>query len=117
MKDDLLVRALLPYLGRALRALREKQGMKQTELSTLTRIGKSQLSQFENGRQAPTLERLLRILAVLRCDFHDLHNALQVAEEKFDQVCPGRKEEGQEAAAAHLAQGLSILLDVVQQKK
>jgi transcriptional regulator with XRE-family HTH domain len=116
MKDDHLIQALLPHLGRALRSLREQRAMKQTELSILTKIGKSQLSQFENGKHVPTLERLLRILTVLRYDFHDLHNALQVAEEKYDQVCPRRKEEGQEAAAEHLAQGLSILLEAVRQK-
>lgn len=117
MKEDPIVQALLPHLGRALRALREDRGMKQTELSARTKIGKSQLSGFENGKKAPTFGRLLRILETLGCDFHELHNAIKAAQGKYDEVCPRRKEEGKEAAAEHLTQGLSILLGEARKKE
>lgn len=103
-----------PYLslGRALRALREARGVKQTELSARTKIGKSQLSGYESGRKAPTWDRLREILRALGYElFHEFNNALAVAEGRHDQICPGREEEGKEAAAKHLTQGLAILLD------
>jgi transcriptional regulator with XRE-family HTH domain len=52
-------------LGRTLALLREMRGYSQLALSREARIGKSQLSKYENGRELPKLETLERILAVL----------------------------------------------------
>lgn len=52
-------------LGRTLALVREMRGYSQLELSREARIGKSQLSKYENGRELPKLETLERVLAVL----------------------------------------------------
>ena len=52
-------------LGRTLALLREMRGYSQLALSREARIGKSQLSKYENGRELPKLETLERILRVL----------------------------------------------------
>jgi transcriptional regulator with XRE-family HTH domain len=52
-------------LGRTLGLLRELRGYSQLALSRRARIGKSQLSKYENGREMPKLETLERVLAVL----------------------------------------------------
>lgn len=52
-------------VGRTLALLREMRGYSQLALSREARIGKSQLSRYENGRELPKLETLERVLAVL----------------------------------------------------
>jgi transcriptional regulator with XRE-family HTH domain len=52
-------------LGRTLALLREMRGYSQLALSREARIGKSQLSKHENGRELPKLETLERVLSVL----------------------------------------------------
>lgn len=52
-------------LGRTLALLREMRGYSQLALSREAKIGKSQLSKYENGRELPKLETLERVLAVL----------------------------------------------------
>ena len=52
-------------LGRTLALLREMRGYSQLSLSREARIGKSQLSKYENGRELPKLETLERVLSVL----------------------------------------------------
>jgi len=52
-------------LGRTLALLREMRGYSQLALSHEARIGKSQLSKYENGRELPKLETLERVLSVL----------------------------------------------------
>ncbi len=51
--------------GRTLALLREMRGYSQLALSREARIGKSQLSKYENGRELPKLETLERVLSVL----------------------------------------------------
>jgi transcriptional regulator with XRE-family HTH domain len=115
MKKDALVTVLLPQLGGALRYLREQRKLKQTELSERANMGKSQISDYENGKRPPSLDSLLRLLAALSYDFHDLHNALQIVAENFDQVCHRGKERGEGGAAEHFAQGFAILFEAVRQ--
>ena len=52
-------------LGRALALLREMRGLSQMALSRRARIGKSQLSKYERGRELPKLDTLERLLGVL----------------------------------------------------
>ena len=52
-------------LGRTLVLVREMRGYSQLTLSRKARVGKSQLSKYENGRDLPKLETLERILGVL----------------------------------------------------
>jgi transcriptional regulator with XRE-family HTH domain len=114
MRDTPLTEALLPALGLALRFLREERKIRQAELARRAGMGKSQVSLYENGKQAPNFESLLRILAAIGSDFHDLHNALQVAEGKLDQMCSGRQRQDEHAAAEKIAEGLLCLLKLLQ---
>ncbi|MEO6191598.1 MAG: helix-turn-helix transcriptional regulator [Thermoanaerobaculia bacterium] len=107
-----LTDALLPDLGLAFRFLREQRRMQQAELARRAHIGKSQVSLYENGKQAPNLETMLRLLAALEADFHDLHNAIKIAGGKLDQVCSGMPNRDEQAAAEKIAQGLALLLQL-----
>ncbi|HWM90003.1 MAG TPA: helix-turn-helix transcriptional regulator [Thermoanaerobaculia bacterium] len=52
-------------LGKTLALLREMRGYSQLALCREARIGKSQLSKYEKGRELPKLETLERVLRVL----------------------------------------------------
>jgi transcriptional regulator with XRE-family HTH domain len=52
-----------------LRFLRELKELSQKELAERARVGKSQLSKYENGRELPKLDSLERILNELGADF------------------------------------------------
>ena|SRR5215213_3189918 len=67
-------------LGSTLRALRDLRQLSQTELARAARIGKSQLSKYENGRELPKLDSIERILTVLRVRPSDLFALLDVIE-------------------------------------
>jgi transcriptional regulator with XRE-family HTH domain len=58
--------------------MRERQGMKQYQVADAAGITKGMLSSYETGRQRPSVETLEKVLGTLRCDLHDLHNALQI---------------------------------------
>jgi transcriptional regulator with XRE-family HTH domain len=93
MGDTPLSDALRPNLALALRFLREQRKLSQKELALRAKIGRSQLSGYEKGKLNPSFESLLRIMAVLKADFHDLHNAVKVAAGKLDEVCASRRLE------------------------
>jgi transcriptional regulator with XRE-family HTH domain len=103
--------APLSDLGLALRLLRQQRKMRQNELARRARMGKSQLSLYENGKQAPNVEAVLRLLAALDADFHDLHNAIKIAGGKPGEACSRREARvEQEEAAEKIAAGLLLLL-------
>lgn len=52
-------------LGRTLRALRESKGISQAELARRARLGKSQLSKYERGKELPQLVTLEKLLDAL----------------------------------------------------
>jgi len=56
---------MFEQLGPALRLLRERAGLSQTQVARLAGMGKSQLSMYENGKDLPKLDSLARILEVL----------------------------------------------------
>jgi transcriptional regulator with XRE-family HTH domain len=105
-----LTDALLPHLGAAFRLMREQRKMKQYELARRARMGKSQVSLYENGKQAPNFEAVLRLLAALDATFHDLHNALKFVEGKLSEVCPGPKRPPDGETIEKFSVGLSLLL-------
>ncbi len=73
---------LFDRLGRAVRWLREQQGKKQYIVADTAGVTKGMLSAYETGRQKPSLETLEKLLAALDCDLHDLHNAIQIVNER-----------------------------------
>lgn len=69
-------------LGRALRWLRERQTKRQYQVADAAGITKAMLSAYETGKQKPSLDTLEKILAALEGDLNDLHNALQIVNER-----------------------------------
>ena len=77
-------------LGRALRWLRDRQGNRQYQVADAAGITKAMLSAYETGKQKPSLDTLEKILAALECDLNDLHNALQIVNERPEAIRRGR---------------------------
>src|SRR6476661_7101581 len=78
-------------LGRALRWLRDRQGKRQYQVADTAGITKAMLSAYETGKQKPSLDTLEKILSALECDLNDLHNALQIVNERPEAIRrPGR---------------------------
>ncbi len=73
---------LFDRLGRAVRWLRERQGKKQYLVADTAGVTKGMLSAYETGRQKPSLDTLEKLLTALDCDLHDLHNAIQIVNER-----------------------------------
>jgi transcriptional regulator with XRE-family HTH domain len=71
---------LFDGLGPALRRLREKAGLPQTEVAARTGIAQSRLSRYENGRKLPDLTTLGRLLACYGENLMGLHRALEEAQ-------------------------------------
>ena len=104
-------------LGRALRWLRDRQAKRQYQLADAAGITKAMLSAYETGKQNPSLDTLDKILVALDGDLNDLHNALQIVNERpeairrggtvtrpwpiysRDRLAPNRPEEGAPGAA------------------
>jgi len=73
-------------LGRALRWLRDRQGKRQYQVADAAGITKAMLSAYETGKQKPSLDTLEKILTALECDLNDLHNSLQIVNERPEAI-------------------------------
>lgn len=80
-------------LGKALRWLRNKQDKRQYQLAKEAGITKAMLSAYETGKQRPSLETLEKILEALGVDLADLHDALDVVNERTSAPGRGRRPE------------------------
>jgi len=86
-------------LGRALRWLRDRQGKRQYQVADAAGITKAMLSAYETGKQKPSLDTLEKILSALECDLNDLHNALQIVNERPEAIRrPGGGQDTWQAA-------------------
>jgi transcriptional regulator with XRE-family HTH domain len=84
-------------LGRALRWLRDRQGKRQYQVADAAGITKAMLSAYETGKQKPSLDTLEKILVALECDLNDLHNALQIVNERPEAIRrPGGRDTWQD---------------------
>jgi transcriptional regulator with XRE-family HTH domain len=79
-------------LGRSLRWLRDRQGKRQYQVADAAGITKAMLSAYETGKQKPSLDTLEKILLALECDLNDLHNALQIVNERPEALRRGQRE-------------------------
>jgi transcriptional regulator with XRE-family HTH domain len=84
--------SILQGLGRALRWLRDRQGKRQYQVADAAGITKAMLSAYETGKQKPSLDTLEKILLALECDLNDLHNALQIVNERPEAIRRGQRE-------------------------
>jgi transcriptional regulator with XRE-family HTH domain len=81
-------------LGRALRWIRDRQGKRQYQVADTAGITKAMLSAYETGKQKPSLETLEKILLALESDLFDLHNALQIVNERPEAMRRGPRDYG-----------------------
>ncbi len=72
----------LAYLGHALRRLRAASACTQADVCARTGLLAPQLSRWENGRETPTLESLVKVLTALGAGFADLERVLLEEEER-----------------------------------
>jgi transcriptional regulator with XRE-family HTH domain len=82
-------------LGRALRWLRERQTKRQYQVADAAGITKAMLSAYETGKQKPSLDTLEKILAALEGDLNDLHNALQIVNERPEAIRRAGRDAGE----------------------
>jgi transcriptional regulator with XRE-family HTH domain len=78
--------SLFSGLGKALRWLRDRQNHRQYQVADSAGITKAMLSAYETGKQKPSLDTLEKILAALECDLGDLHNALQIVNDRPEAI-------------------------------
>jgi transcriptional regulator with XRE-family HTH domain len=69
-------------LGRALRELRDRAGLKQEELAARAGIGATYLSQLENGHRGVRWHSVTRLLAGIGADLHELADAIAEVEQR-----------------------------------
>ncbi len=67
-------------LGKTLSLLRELRGKSQSRVAREARIGKSQLSKYENGKELPKLDSLEKILRVLKVDMFEFFYTLYLVD-------------------------------------
>jgi transcriptional regulator with XRE-family HTH domain len=71
-------------LGRALRTLRQRQGLKQIELATTAGMTESQVSDIERGKNNPGWRLIVRIVDGLGLTLNDLADAYAGAADESD---------------------------------
>ncbi len=75
-------------LGRTLSLLRELRGKSQSRVAREARIGKSQLSKYENGKELPKLDSLEKILRVLQVDMFQFFYTLYLVDSRAAALDP-----------------------------
>jgi transcriptional regulator with XRE-family HTH domain len=73
---------LFQNLGNTLALVRNLRRKTQAEIAQEARIGKVQLSKYENGRELPRLDVLDRLLAALRISIHEFLYTLALVDER-----------------------------------
>jgi transcriptional regulator with XRE-family HTH domain len=66
--NALLIKQIVPHLGRILKTYREKTGRNQGDVASKAGISVSMLSQIERGMVAPSIETLMMVCSVLDLD-------------------------------------------------
>jgi transcriptional regulator with XRE-family HTH domain len=67
-----LIKHMIPQIGRILRLYREKRGQNLSDVAERAGISVSMLSQIERGRVSPSIDTLLRVCDALNFDVVDL---------------------------------------------
>jgi transcriptional regulator with XRE-family HTH domain len=65
------------HLGRALAVLREKRHDTQEDVARVAGVTPSMISNYERGKEKPSIDSLWKILAAMNCIFFDLEAALR----------------------------------------
>lgn len=59
-------------VGNRLSAMRKKKNYSQNEIASGVGLTRTSIVNIEKGRQSLTVETLLKLCAILKCDFEDL---------------------------------------------
>lgn len=78
--------SLFNGLGKAIRWLRDRHNKRQYQVADAAGITKAMLSAYETGKQKPSLDTLEKILTALECDLNDLHNAIQIVNDRPEAI-------------------------------
>jgi transcriptional regulator with XRE-family HTH domain len=70
--NEVLLKSVLPEIGKILRLFREKINKKQGEVASRAGISTSMLSQIERGAVSPSIDTLVAVCAALEMDVADL---------------------------------------------
>jgi transcriptional regulator with XRE-family HTH domain len=73
---------LFRNLGTTLALLRQLRGKSQAQLAREARVGKSQLSKYENGRELPRLDSLEKVLHALPIGVNEFFYTLMLVNER-----------------------------------
>jgi transcriptional regulator with XRE-family HTH domain len=87
-------------LGKTLSLLRELRGKSQSRVAREARIGKSQLSKYENGKELPKLDSLEKILRVLKVDMFEFFYTLYLVDGRAAALGATEETPGESAGAA-----------------
>ncbi len=85
-------RAPFEHIGTAITVLRARAGFRQSELARAAGVTRAQVSNYECGRQRPTLDSLEKIMMALGADIFDLASALQEADRSASRLREGEGE-------------------------
>ncbi|HEX4962482.1 MAG TPA: helix-turn-helix transcriptional regulator [Thermoanaerobaculia bacterium] len=80
-------------LGKTLLFLREFRGMSQAQLARAAKVGKSQLSKYESGRELPKLDSIAKILTALGTSTLDLFTTLHFVNQRVAALSGSPSEE------------------------
>jgi transcriptional regulator with XRE-family HTH domain len=97
-------------LGMALSLLRELRGKSQSRVAREARIGKSQLSKYENGKELPKLDSLEKILRVLKVDMFEFFYTLYLVDGRAAALTAGAPAADGAAAGATAPSPLSDIV-------
>jgi transcriptional regulator with XRE-family HTH domain len=71
-------------LGPTLTLIRELRGKSQARVAREAKIGKSQLSKYENGKELPKLESLEKVLSALGIGYFDFFYTLELIDRRAE---------------------------------
>jgi transcriptional regulator with XRE-family HTH domain len=99
--------AMFGNIGRALALLRELRGKSQAKVAREARIGKSQLSKYENGKELPKFDSLEKLLKALKVSYFEFFYTLYLIDRRAADlvVAEGEGAEAAEIPAAGPAAG------------
>lgn len=99
-----------PSFGPALRLLRSRRHLKQTEVSEKSGLTKAMLSAYETGKNTPSLASLMAYLRAVGTDFAELQGALEAV---GGDVGLPRSTSGSEVARESLSGLQEVLRELV----
>jgi transcriptional regulator with XRE-family HTH domain len=76
-KDTFALMVPIEHLGRALATLREKHGRTQEDVAGAAGVTASMISNYERGKEKPSLDSLWKILGAMNCSLIDLEASLR----------------------------------------